>query len=328
MARNQTLNAIEDVEDLMTEQERAALKSLEDEGFDLPGTGDEFSDDEMSEAAKSVAAREKAEAEAAGDAPDAVPEDQDDDPAAADPATAIQLDAAQTPAAVADAAPAETKTIDITQEVLQEAMAEAAKLNEAEIKALSTQFSDGVLDEEEFSAELKKIQDGQAARVTEQISEVRFQFTVRDFLTANPALNSDAHLPGLNAELGAIDANPLFNAMNDADKLSLAHERYNQTLDAARARGLTVPDTVPVNGKQAAPKPDDTAQAQPKPAEAPKAAKPQPPQTLARLPASDPTGTRMDNAARQIVDSKDPDAIEDAIMRGVLTEDALMSMSG
>lgn len=327
------LNKFDDIAHLMTEEERQALKDLEAEGgFEQLGDTDVFEDEDVRQARLSQIEREKEEAEKDGDfttaedeaaakAADATP---DGEPAKApegetppDGAEAKAEDDAKAQEAAPEPEP-KPQALPAA-DVLQRAMEAADAQIEARIAELAKQLDEVEITSEQFTAAVAEANAARRALVSSEVANINFQQTTSDYLNQYPGLRTPQHVEGLNAEFEMIDNSPMFAKLSDADKLALAHERYNNTLTVAKSHGLAVPDPIPLKSEaKPEPKPDPTP-VPPKKAEL--APKPAAPKTLAKMPASDTASPGEGRATqlRALVDSNDPDAIQSAMLDGSIS---------
>lgn len=346
------INTFDDIAHLMTEEERQAFKELKDEGFETLSDDDVFDAEEVRAARLSQIEREKEEAEkdgdfvtqeeddaakAAADA-EAKPEPKDEGKAAPEGEAKAEGEAEAAPEGEPAKAEAEAEPAPVTeapkpapmpsQEVLEKAMASADATIEARIAELTQKLDDVEITSEQFKAAVAEANAARRTLVANAVADINFQQTTADYLNQYPELRTQQHVEGLNAEFEMIDNSPVFAKLSDADKLALAHERYNNTLTVAKSRGLAVPEPVPLKGAAApAPKADPAPADMPAPKPA-LAAKPQPPKTLAKMPASDAAAPGEGRATqlRQLVDSNDPDAIQEALLNGSISTRDLENM--
>lgn len=202
-------------------------------------------------------------------------------------------------------------------------------------EALSKKLEDMDITTEEFNKQLKDLNASRRDRISGAVADATFDFTVAHYLRANPSLNTEAHIAGLNNVFASIDSNPLFAGLSDYDKIEKAHAMYHAQVQDARARGLNIAE-LDQPARLAKPKPpvqqpqkDDAAAK----AAADKAAPPRktntPPKTLRTAPASDHSADGGDGKSavvQKILNSNDPDAIEKALLAGQITTEDLEAL--
>lgn len=330
--QTQEKNPLSEIIATMSEEEIAALKEA-DEGFDL-GEDDQFDPVDVKTAKETIRERLQREAEgisydtADGDATEDKAEGEEapdkamEEAAAADAAAraaeeapaAQAMEEATKPDAQKPAAP------EVSAETYLEAVDRATKAAEAQRAEITAKYEEMEITAEEFKAKMAEIDGSIRQQVSAKVAEIGFEQAVHRYLTDNPSLNNEAHMPGLNLALETIDRNPLFDGMSDYDKLAEAHKLYAAQVESAIARGRNIPPVEApgtANATPDAPKTDATTKAaedQPKP---PAAQRPGPPKTLARAPSSDLGGDGgKKEKLEKVLDSGDPDAIERALLAG------------
>lgn len=363
MAPKPEINSFDTYEDTLTEDEKAALSGEDD--FEIDGEFDEIDvklaqetmrerlereEDEKTaaEPPKDEAAGEgdddleKVDVADAGDGDDgddafedektgddaAKPDEKTEPAGAAEEAT--QGDAADDKPPVA----AEAPKPDVSK-LYNEAMERVDSEIEASQAELSKKLEDMEITTEEFNEQLKSLNASRRDRISGAVADATFDFTVADYLRANPSLNTEAHISGLNNVFASIDSNPLYAGLSDYDKIEKAHAMYHSQVQDARARGLNIGDLdEPARLRKPkaadpAPKKDDAAQT---PADADKTPAKKtntPPKTLRTAPASDFSGDGGDGKSavvQKILNSNDPDAIEKALLAGQITTEDLEAL--
>ena len=339
------LNKMEEFEDTLTQEERDALGAEDD--FEIDG---EFEDMDVKLAQETIRERLERETDDEGkaegedgandatedatDGEEGQPEGETEAAEEGDPAQdeggeevtegAADPDEEDTPRP-AQQQPDMAKLYDA-------AMAQADKDIETNMSELSKKLEDMDITTEEFNAEVAKLNASRRDRINANVAEASFDFTVGSYLSANPTI-TDQHVAGLNAVFATIDGNPLYQGLSDYDKIGKAHEIYHSQVQDARARGLNIPDLDPPASKKA----KAAVKADPKPEAAKEAPKPDaktppkqktntPPKTLRNAPASDSSADGADGKSamiEKILNSKDPDAIEKALLTGKITTDDL-----
>lgn len=327
--QTQEKNPLSEIIATMSEEEIAALKEA-DEGFDL-GEDDQFDPADIKTAQETI--RERLQREAEGISYDTGEADGAEDSAEGEeePAKASDADAAAKAAEEAQAAQSAAEEAtkpdaqkpaapEVSAETYLEAVDRATKAAEAQRAEITAKYEEMEITAEEFKAKMAEIDGSIRQQVSAKVAEIGFEQAVHRYLTDNPSLNNEAHMPGLNLALETIDRNPLFDGMSDYDKLAEAHKLYAAQVESAIARGRNIPPVEApgtANATPDAPKTDATTKAaedQPKP---PAAQRPGPPKTLARAPSSDLGGDGgKKEKLEKVLDSGDPDAIERALLAG------------
>lgn len=336
--QTQEKNPLSEIIATMSEEEIAALKEA-DEGFDL-GEDDQFDPADVKTAQETIRERLQREAEgisydtgeadgaedsAEGEEDPAKATDADAAAKAAEEAQAAQSAAEEAAKAQEEAAKAEAQkpaTPEVSAETYLEAVDRATKAAEAQRAEITAKFEEMEITADEFKAKMAEIDASIRHQVSAKVAEIGFEQAVHRYLTDNPSLNNEAHMPGLNLALETIDRNPLFDGMSDYDKLAEAHKIYAAQVESAIARGRNIPAVEPpASALAAAPaRQEEAPKAATETAPKPAPQRPAPPKTLARAPASDLAGDGGKNEKiEKILDSRDPDAIERALLAGHIT---------
>lgn len=303
-------------DDLLTDEERAALAAEEGADIGEPTEGAQTwaSEEERAraEADEAEAARQAEEAKAAEDAAKG---EEGAEGAEGDPAP--ETDPAPEPAAAEE--PVDNSAPDTTQ---IEAQIEAL---DGDAQKIMDDYEDGELSSEDMRKQLAELQGKrddavrQLAVAQDRVQQVeeRWNGAVQGYLKENPGLVADqATLDQYDAMVRFVTANPAYANKSFDAQLKAAHRLLHAQADDL---GLKDVPTPPGMAKPKEPDPEPKAQQQAKPAE-PSAEDQRrakelstPPKTLARVPQADIPGAGEGEFAhlnRMIEEGADPEAVE------------------
>lgn len=297
-----------DDNELLTDEERASLAA--EEGEEIDGSASLTGEDSQDWIDSGWGAASN-QADDADDADEPDNEDAeaakaaDDTPSPEDKAEPVT---GEIPSEKRERAPVDTSQYDQQIEELRQQEA-----------ALFDKYDDGDLSRDEFQqqkAEIAAKADDvveQRAIAKKQISDETAQWdgAVADYFKQYEGLKDDKVISAFDAEVRAVTSNPAFASKSFADQLAIAHKRLVTTAEDMGLEG--VPE---IKGREKA------AAANP----GPKAKEPQkgdeglgkPPQTLARVPASDmnDAGDSKYAALERLVNSgAEPEEIEQALQQ-------------
>ncbi|KEP68816.1 hypothetical protein DL1_08505 [Thioclava dalianensis] len=290
-------------DDLLTDEERAALEEDEGAGASDGDQGDIESENVAQDAddlADADADADTGDDDPDADAGDAAPNEEDgqqgDDNAADDGADADTTKDAPPPEAI------DTRALEQQLEEIKSKRGEAMQA-----------YRDGDLTDEELDQRLEEI-DGERDDVTGQMAiakdraaqiDQQWGNAVQGYFEANPGLKEDAKvLEAYDRMVGFVTSQPTYANLSFEKQLAAAHRLLDAQSDVL---GIKVP--AQAGGKKPTPRP------KPETAEDKKRKKDMatPPKTLSRVPQSDMTGAGEGEyaALQRLIDSgEDPERVE------------------
>jgi hypothetical protein len=273
-------------DDLLTEEEMAALEA--EEGEEVDGSA---SLEEDAEAWARSGWKEQGMA--------AADDDEDDEPDAQQEEPAPQEE------------PKEPEQPRVSTSELDKQLSDLRKQDDE----LLDQYDDGDLTREELAAARAELQSkaddltsSKALEMARAEQEMKaWKASVGGYLKEYPGLKDDKVIEAFDAEVRAVTSSRAYASMTYEQQLALAHKRLAATgedigLDVPPLKGRKQADPDPKPGKKSEAKGEDLGGV---------------PKTLARVPASDRTdedGGKY-SALQKIVDRGTPDEIEEALGR-------------